>query len=321
MTDPFQPVDPQTQGQQGTQPTKADDILWWEDIFATIPEAAPTDDDLPYGDVLEKKYQFESIPEVELPPQQAPVVQVVPIPVVQAPVVQAPVVQTPIVEPVIQQTPVVQPVVEPVIEQAPVVQTVVQPVAEPVAKEETIVENISQQEIHNIEQQSSLQQSQIEGTLDTKLQSDIQKKFGELFFTTKKIYELKHVEESFDILWADNDKVFISYKFLLSETSEPTLFITKTEQDKTSQEESTNELRFSFNEETSSLEVMVNDILLFDEISDLAEDQKKKMQVVDKLNKFIFLASEELRKTEQEIKEKEEAENERRRLQDIFRNF
>jgi len=108
---------------------------------------------------------------------------------------------------------------------------------------------------------------------------------------------------------------------LLDETNEPMLFITKIEQDKETEEEVVNELRFTFNEETSSLEVMINDTLLFDEIKDFTVDQKKKMQVVDKINKFTFLASEEVRKLEREIKEREEAERERKRLQEIFRNF
>jgi hypothetical protein len=72
MVDPIQG----TQGQQQGQQQYHDDILGGEDIFATIPEM---EDDLPYGDVLEKKYQFEPIPEVvsEEPtpePAQAPVV-------------------------------------------------------------------------------------------------------------------------------------------------------------------------------------------------------------------------------------------------------
>ncbi|MEI8009531.1 MAG: hypothetical protein WCI00_09595 [bacterium] len=99
------------------------------------------------------------------------------------------------------------------------------------------------------------------------------------------------------------------------------IFITKIEQDQETEEETVNELRFTFNEETLSLEVVINDILLFDEIQDFTQDQKKKLQVIDKLNKFTFLTSEELRKIEKEIKEKEEAERERRKLQEIFRNF
>lgn len=294
MTDPIQWTNPQQQGQQWY----TDDILGWEDIFASIPEVAPEEEDLSYGDMLEKKYQFSPIPEME---EEIPVVVPTPKPVsVQQP---APVQQV-----------------------APVVQQPTRPVVAPVSvPEQHVVEDITEKETQVINQQSWLEQTQIEGLLDTKLQTDIQKKFGELFFTTKKIYELKEkiwiTDENFDILWADNDKIFISYRFLLDENNDPMLFITKIEQDKETEEETVNELRFTFNEETSSLEVMVNDTLIFDEIQDLTEDPKKKMQVTEKLNKFIFLASEELRKIEKEIKEREEAEKERKRLQEIFRNF
>jgi len=114
--------------------------------------------------------------------------------------------------------------------------------------------------------------------------------------------------------------VFILYRFLL-DASEPIVFITKIEQNKETSEESENELRFSFNEETSSIEVMVNNTLLFDEIQDFTADPKKKMQVSEKLNKFIFLTSEEQKKLEKEIQNKEEEERKKRKLQDIFRNF
>jgi len=258
MTDPNQWTKPP---QQGSQQWYTDDILGWEDIFAKIPEAMPEEEDIPYGDMLEKKYQFNPIPEAEKP-------ALVPAPAPVAP-----------------------------------------------------VKDIAKEEIQEIEQDSSMEQTKVEDLLDTKLQTDVQKKFGELFFTTKKIYELRNIEDSFDILWADNDKIFVSYRFLLDETNEPMIFITKIEQDKETEEETVNELRFTFNEETSSLEVMVNDTLLFDEIQDFTEDQKKKLQVMDKLNKFIFLASEELRKIEKEIKEREEEERERKKLQEIFRNF
>lgn len=286
MTDPIQWTNPQQQGSSATQARQqqsyVDDILGWDDIFSTIPEAE--EDDLPYGDMLEKKYQFEPIMEEEkvvqpvtVVPTQAPVRQVIP------QVTTAPVIETPNLKP------------------------------------------ITEEEIQQINQQAWVEAVQVNTLLDTKLQTDVQKKFGELFFTTKRIYELKQklwiTEETFDILWADNDKVFISYRFLLDETSEPILFITKIEQDKETEEETENELRFAFNEETSSLEVMVNNTLLFDEIQDFTADAKKKMQVSEKLNKFIFLAWEEQKKLEKEIHMKEEEERERRKLQDIFRNF
>ncbi len=387
MTDPIQTGDPQQQGQQWY----TDDILWWEDIFAAIPKAALEKEDIPYGELLEKKYQFAPTPEVEVPAVQVPSVQVPvePISTVQVtPPVQvakavevtppAPVVQTPVVkeEPIVQEkiTPPLAPIVAPItptptppmpkVEQQavtrpavvtvpptiqapkiapaptvtipkeeikkPVIQAapsapIVPPVQAKPLPEEAIPPTVVEEKIPVIEKVIPAKELPVENILETKLQTDVQKKFGELFFITKKIYQLKDklwiTEETFDILWADNDKIFISYRFLLDETDEPILFISKIEQDKETQEETANELRFTFNEETSSLEVMINDTLLFDEVEDFTEDQKKKLQVVDKINKFTFLASEELRKIEKEIKEKEEAELERKKLQEIFRNF
>ena len=56
MTDPIQQTNPQQQWQQWQQQWYTDDILWWENIFAPIPEVEE-DEDIPYGDMLEKKYK------------------------------------------------------------------------------------------------------------------------------------------------------------------------------------------------------------------------------------------------------------------------
>ncbi len=197
--------------------------------------------------------------------------------------------------------------------------------AEDLPEEGQLPEEINQEDMQTIQHQASLEQTQMSDLLDTKLHTDIQKKFGELFFTTKRIRELKtqigEEETAITIIWADNDKVYIAYDFLVDETIDPMVFITKTEQDKETESESVNELKFSFNEGLDSIEVMINDTLLFDEAQDLMEDAKKKMQVMDKINKFIFLASQELIKVEKIIKLREEEEHERKKLQDIFRNF
>lgn len=295
MTDPVQTTDPQ---QQAGQQSHTDDILGWDDIFNTIPKAE-SEDDLPYGDVLEKKYQYEPIPE----PKETAVAQP-----------EQAVEKNPVVEKVTQETPVV--------EKAGVTEEKKEGDDQKVAP---VINAVVEREVQEINQQARVEQEKVWTLLDTKLQTDVQKKFGELFFTTKRIYAIKEKlwqkEDTFDVLWADNDKLFVSYRFVLDETNDPTLVITKIEQDKTTEEETTNELRFMFNQEVSSLEVMVNDTLLFDEIQDFTEDQKKKMQVSEKLNKFLFLASEEQRKWEKEIQIKEEEEREKRKLQDIFRNF
>ena len=56
---------------------------------------------------------------------------------------------------------------------------------------EDLPEEISQEDMQTIQHQASLEQTQMSDLLDTKLHTDIQKKFGELFFTTKRIRELK----------------------------------------------------------------------------------------------------------------------------------
>lgn len=295
--------------------------------------------------LLDNEYQFTPIPEIEsvrkVPaPSSKPIpAPGVPIPSVQRPTVSQPVAQisrpnavsVPVSHPAaivssVQSVRIPAPVSTPTpapiapveeVEEEPTEEEITEeaiddPITEYVGEEDTEEavegddEEMTEEETQNIEHDASVEESQIENLLDTKLQTDVQKKFGELFFTTKKIYELKNIEDSFDIIGANNDKVFISYRFLLDETDEPKLLITKIEQDKETEEEVVNELRLTFVEEASSLEIVINDTLLFDEAQDLTDDSKKKMQVIDKLNKFIFLASEELRKTEKEIKEKEE---------------
>ena len=67
----------------------------------------------------------------------------------------------------------------------------------------------------------------------------------------------------------------------------------------------------------ASLNVKVDGELLYDEIMDLQENENKKMQVMEKLNKFIFLVSEELKKLEKEKGKKEK----KNILKGIFRNF
>jgi hypothetical protein len=97
--------------------------------------------------------------------------------------------------------------------------------------------------------------------------------------------------------------------------------ITKVETNKEDEEETTHELSFYLSEQGTALNVNLDEVLLFDEEVDLKDDLKKKMQVMDKINKFIFLLTEEARKIEKEIKEKEAEEQEKRKLHDVFRNF
>jgi hypothetical protein len=59
------------------------------------------------------------------------------------------------------------------------------------------------------------------------------------------------------------------------------------------------------------LNIKVDDEMLYDEVNDLQENPNKKMQVMDKLNKFIFLITEEYKKMEK-VKSETEAKKEKR---------
>ena len=157
--------------------------------------------------------------------------------------------------------------------------------------------------------------------IDAANYSDLGKKLLELFNLSQHISELKKTDEGFQLVWADNDTLQILYTFVLGDPEFPMVSVTKVETDKTTEEETTHELSFYLNEAGTSLNVNLDDELLFDEDVDLKDDIKKKMQVMEKLNKFIFLVTEESKKLEKELKEKEAEEQEKRKLQDIFRNF
>jgi len=86
-------------------------------------------------------------------------------------------------------------------------------------------------------------------------------------------------------------------------TKDDIVEIEKTEFNKSDETTNTNKLEFLINKE--SLNVLIDNELLYDETNDLQENPNKKMQVMEKLNKFIFLVSEEYKKIEKEKKEKE----------------
>lgn len=150
--------------------------------------------------------------------------------------------------------------------------------------------------------------------------SDLRKKFNDLENNVKNIFKglsLKN-DDLLDIIGADNDKITTLYQFSLPDNED--IVIKRIETDKETEENTFNELRFALETEENKIQIFLDEVLLFDEDEVLA-DQKKKLQVMEKINKFIFLTGEKLKDIEREIKLKEEDEKERRRLQDIFRNF
>jgi len=133
--------------------------------------------------------------------------------------------------------------------------------------------------------------------------------FNELSTQLQEIYQISNLGEwdSVKILWADNDKVRTTYEFYIENWK---VSIWKTSLDIPSNEETYSDLAFEL--ENDSLKIYIEWTLLFDEKKDLMEEKRKK-QVIDKINKMQFLL--------QEHKEKVEQESDRKRLIDNFKSF
>jgi len=149
--------------------------------------------------------------------------------------------------------------------------------------------------------------------------TDVQKKFWELQWKTEKIHELvwKDQDVWFDLLWWNDDRQKTIYKIL---SGSDYVEIEKEEFNKEDESTISNLLEFVLDEDGEqnlSLQVFVNEIELYDEFRDLEKDPNKKMQVMEKMNKFIFLLDEEYKKIQKYKKEKEE----RNAVKWVFRNF
>ncbi len=312
MTDPQQTTPIPTNDQQAPQATSQETDFFGgsEDAFQKGVVVNPNEEPAPF--VPEEHVREPTVPQeptaVEGWEVESGEVKIEPIP---EPIVE-PVIE-PITEPIIENIPepIIEPTIEPVLDPIPEMEPVVEPVLEP--------EPVVEPEVEQIVEPVAVQENEpVEVNTDT---SDLGKKFLELSQLCRQIQEWKKTDEGFELVWADNDKIQILYKFLLGDPEYPMVSVTKVETDKTDEEETTHELNFYLNESGTSLNVNLDEELLFEEEVDLADDVKKRMQVMEKLNKFIFLVTEESKKIEKEIKAKEAEQEEKRKLQDVFRNF
>ena len=146
--------------------------------------------------------------------------------------------------------------------------------------------------------------------------SDIRAKYNELANNIAAL-TANTPEGTIDIVGSNTDSAHIDYTF---KKEEEILDVTRTETDKATDDGSENTISFVLDPEENEVNVFLDDVLLFEE-HELIEDAKKKMQVMEKFNKFIFLTGEKLKDMEKARKAQEAELQEKRRLQDIFRNF
>jgi hypothetical protein len=232
---------------------------------------------------------------------------------------ETPTIEEAVTEPVIEEA-VVEPemVVEPVIEETPIVEQVM---AEPRITEsptteyiEPVVETPAVEEAPVVEETPVTQEPVVE-TPELEI-SDIRAKYNELANNIAAL-TANNPEGTVEIVGSNTDSAHIDYTF---KKEEEILDVTRTETDKGTEETSENTISFVLDPEENEVNVFLDDVLLFEE-HELIEDAKKKMQVMEKFNKFIFLTGEKLKDLEKARKAQEAELQEKRRLQDIFRNF
>lgn len=187
-------------------------------------------------------------------------------------------------------TPEIEEIVEDVVEEViptPVVEEIPTPVVETAVVEETPIIEVS----------------------------DVKAKYNEL---ANNIGLLNNGStEAIQIVGSNTDSTHVEYTFT---KDEDIVEVTRTETNKETEDSSENIIAFVSSLDDGQIQVFLDDTLLFEE-EELLADPKKKMQVMEKFNKFIFLTGEKLKDVEKARKVQEAELQEKRRLQDIFRNF
>ncbi len=160
---------------------------------------------------------------------------------------------------------------------------------EEVRSEENVEES---SEEHTQEENSDgavVQQTVDEVAADTTIDSDtsdLVQTFYRLQQSISTVHEQQGNRADFQIIGSDNDAVLIAYTFALLDDARH-IVVTKEQTNRSDDTQSSNVLRFVLTQD-NILELYVDDVLLFTE-EQLNDSLKDRMQVLDKLNKFIFL--------------------------------
>lgn len=152
--------------------------------------------------------------------------------------------------------------------------------------------------------------------------SSLLEKYNELLAMSKHILKLqnkiKKTEDSdFEVIGNNTEKSMITY---LIKGTDSELTLTRKEKDFARNEESEHLLNFSTQEENKNLIVAVDGVQLYEEEKDL-QDPLKAWQVMEKLNKFHFLFSEQEKSLEEQWESIKAEKEKMKAFRDIFRNF
>lgn len=170
------------------------------------------------------------------------------------------------------------------------------------------------------EEDSIIMESEKATDLGSPLEQDFQKLYSlgtSILHLEKKLELSLDSDSQFEILGEDSKNSTITYLIDLSKQN--TLSLEKKNYHKQDNSESSNTLTIS-SLEPGKLEVFVDDFLLYQEEL-IVNDEKKQREVVNKIDKFIFLFEQKIKNLEQLEEEKALEEEKRKAFRDVFRNF
>ncbi len=270
------------QTQDPTQQTQGDDVFSW--IFWWNEEIFDTSDIL--QPIEEEKKTQVSVPEevFTFPEEEISLTE----------------------EPEQDFDPIVEEAVEPqIVEEEPVKEEISPNVVEEEPVEEEIIEPI-------VEEETPIEIQHPEWA------SDLIISFYDLFALVKTYEWLTEGSEHKELLWWNTDTVKLIYEL---QSDEESVTAYRKEINKENGEETLHTMTLSLNDTKDSLQISLDEVALYDEKQDLIDNPNRKMQVAEKINKFIFLLEEEIKNLEKKQRELEENKEQKKILQNVFRNF
>lgn len=153
--------------------------------------------------------------------------------------------------------------------------------------------------------------------------NEIIDKFLELSSTARKIFQLSEDTSHFKILGGKSPKSTLEYFIYLveDEDNHSDLFIKKVETNNEDSDEEEHLLQWSYNKDQHSLDIFVDEVILYELKQQATEEENKKNQIMEKLNKFWFLFETYFQDLYKEYQEKKEAQEKKKQLHEIFRSF
>ena len=182
-------------------------------------------------------------------------------------------------------------------------------IEEPIEKKETIKKEEESKKTETEEEITIADEPVVQEEKEKEPEkSDLKSKFYELLNIAKKVYEMKNLkkEDAFDIVGMKTENQEIIYSTLLGYN-----IISFDKKESKWEKNDTHNLSFAIKDKETWVEVSIDKEVLFTEQKDLIIDEAKQSQVIEKINKFIFLIEQEVKSIEKTQKEQEEKEKRR----------